>query len=131
MATAQKNDSSQPMFKKVAFTCYQVKDAKRARAFYGETLGLTMGSHSSDGVWTEYDLPGGGCLGLFQSSDAQTSSSGAMIAFEVADLDALIARLKAEGVQFKADLIPSPVCRMSIIVDTEGNAVMLHELKKK
>jgi predicted enzyme related to lactoylglutathione lyase len=132
MATAQRNDASTSMLKKVAFTCYPVKDAKRARAFYEGTLGLVRGSHSSNGVWTEYDLPGGGCLGLFQSNDAQPSaSSGGMIAFEVADLDALIARLKAEGVKFKAEMIPSPVCRMSVIVDSEGNAVMLHELKKK
>jgi len=54
-----------------------------------------------------------------------------MVAFEVDDLDALIARLKTEGVTFKAEMIPSPVCRMSIILDSEGNAVMLHELKKK
>jgi predicted enzyme related to lactoylglutathione lyase len=121
---------SEPMFKKVAFTMYPVKDTKRARAFYEGTLGLTVGSHSSNGTWTEYDLPGGGCLALFQSDDAQPSS-GAMIAFEGADLDALIARLKKEGVKFKAEMIPSPVCRMSIILDSEGNAVMLHELKKK
>ena len=131
MATAQ-NDASAPMFKKVAFTCYPVKDAQRARAFYEGTLGLERGSHSKDGMWTEYDLPGGGCLGLFASNDIQpSSSSGGMIAFEVADLDVLIARLKGEGIEFKAEMIPSPVCRMSIIVDSEGNAVMLHELKKK
>jgi predicted enzyme related to lactoylglutathione lyase len=124
--------STTPMFKKVAFTMYPVKDAKRARAFYEDVLGLKRGSHAPDGVWTEYDLPGGGCLGLFASNDAKPSSdAGAMIAFEVEDLDALKARLKAEGVQFKAELIPSPVCRMSIIVDSEGNPVMLHELKKK
>jgi predicted enzyme related to lactoylglutathione lyase len=132
MATARENDAPTPMLKKVAFTCYQVKDAKRARAFYEGTLGLKRGSHSSDGVWTEYDLPGGGCLGLFATSDAKTNSdSGAMIAFEVEDLDSLKARLKTEGIAFKAEMIPSPVCRMSIIVDSEGNAVMLHELRKK
>jgi predicted enzyme related to lactoylglutathione lyase len=131
MATAPKDDATTPMLKKVAFTYYQVSDAKRARAFYEETLGLTRGSHAPDGVWTEYDLPGGGCLGLFQTSDTPSSRGGAMIAFEVADLDVLIARLKAKGVEFKAEMIPSPVCRMSIIVDSEGNSVMLHELKKK
>jgi predicted enzyme related to lactoylglutathione lyase len=119
------------MFKKVAFTMYPIKDAKRARAFYGETLGLKLGSHSKDGVWTEYDLPGGGCLGLFCSPDAKPGADGGMVAFEVDDLDALIARLKKEGVTFRAEMIPSPVCRMSIILDSEGNAVMLHELKKK
>jgi predicted enzyme related to lactoylglutathione lyase len=132
MSDTTKNDDKAPMLKKVAFTMYPVKDPKRARAFYGETLGLKLGSHSPDGVWTEYDLPGGGCLGLFGGPDAKPSSdAGGMVAFEVDDLDALIARLKTQGVTFKAEMIPSPVCRMSIILDSEGNAVMLHELKKK
>ena len=38
------------MFRKVAFTMYPVQDRKRARAFYGETLGLEMGRNAPDGV---------------------------------------------------------------------------------
>ena len=120
------------MFKKVAFTMYPVKDWERARSFYGTTLGLTAGSKSSNGVWTEYDLPGGGCLALFATEDIRPSSdSGASVALEVEDLDALNARLKAEGVRFKAEMIHSPVCRMSVILDSEGNSIILHQLKPK
>lgn len=119
------------MFKKVAFTMYPVKDPQRARSFYEETLGLTAGSKSSNGVWTEYDLPGGGCLALFATQDIQPSAAaGGSVALEVEDLDALIARLKGEGVQFQADMIHSPVCRMAIMLDSEGNSIILHELKK-
>ena len=120
------------MFKKVAFTLYPVKDSTRARAFYEGTLGLKRGSHSPNGVWTEYDLPGGGCLALFATGDIKPSAdAGGSVALEVEDLDALIARLKGEGVTFKAEMIPSPVCRMSIILDSEGNSIILHELKKR
>lgn len=120
------------MFKKVAFTMYPVKDFARARAFYGETLGLRMGSKSSDGVWTEFDLPGGGCLALFSGEGAEPSAkAGGSIAFEVEDLDSLIVRLKAAGVRFQADMIHSPVCRMSVILDFEGNSIILHELKNR
>lgn len=120
------------MFKKVAFTMYPVKDAKRARSFYEGTLGLTVGSHSPNGVWTEYDLPGGGCLALFATEDIEPSAdAGGSIALEVEDLDAAIVRLKGEGVQFRADMIHSPVCRMAVILDTEGNSIILHELKKR
>lgn len=118
------------MFEKVAFTMYPVQDPARARAFYEGTLGLTVGKHSANGIWTEYDLPGGGCLALFATKDLQPSASGGSVAFEVKDLDALIARLKGEGVRFKAELIHSPVCRMSVILDSEGNSIILHELKK-
>ena len=120
------------MFKKVAFTMYPVQDAQRARAFYGETLGLKMGSASSNGVWTEYDLPGGGCLALFKTDDIKPSATaGGSVALEVEDLDALIAQLKTKGIAFKAEMIHSPVCRMSVILDSEGNSILLHELKKK
>ncbi len=119
-------------FKKVAFTMYPIADTQRARHFYEVTLGLVPGSKSSNGVWTEYDLPGGGCLALFKTDDIQPSSAaGGSVAFEVEDLDALIARLKSEGVRFKAEMIHSPVCRMSVILDSEGNSIILHQLSKR
>lgn len=120
------------MFEKVAFTMYPVTDVDRARAFYEEILGLARGMASPDGVmWTEYDLPGGGCLALFRSGDVQPSAnSGGSVAFEVEDLDALNARLKSEGVTYIEEMIHSPVCRMSIILDSEGNSVILHEKHK-
>ncbi len=118
------------MIQKVAFTMYPIEDTARARAFYEGTLGLAVGKHSDNGIWTEYDLPGGGCLALFATKDMKPNAGAGAIAFEVADLDALIARLKGEGVRFKAELIHSPVCRMSVILDSEGNQIILHELKK-
>jgi predicted enzyme related to lactoylglutathione lyase len=120
------------MFKKVAFTMYPVTDWKRARAFYGETLGLKMGSAASNGIWTEYDLPGGGCLALFQTDDIKPSAAaGGSVALEVESLDDLLPQLKEKGVTIKAEMIHSPVCRMSIVLDSEGNSIILHELKKK
>lgn len=121
------------MLKKVAFTMFPVKDTARARAFYEGKLGLRVGSHDKKGgVWTEYDLPGGGCLALFNHPDPKAAQSpgGASIAFEVEDLDALVARLRGEGVDFTDDNIQSPVCRMATLKDTEGNTVILHKLKR-
>jgi len=121
-----------PEVKKVAFTMYPVKDTKRARAFYEGTLGLTVGKHSDSEIWTEYDLPGGGCFARFKTSDIEPSAgAGGTIAFEVVDLDALNTRLKAAGVAYKAEMIRSPVCRMSVILDTEGNSILLHQLHQK
>jgi predicted enzyme related to lactoylglutathione lyase len=123
------------MFKKVAFTMFAVEDSARARAFYEGVLGLKRGSASENGVWTEYDLPEGGCLALFKHPDPSQQptrgSGGASVAFEVEDLDALVSALKAKGVKFQAELVPSPVCRMSIIEDSEKNTIILHELRKK
>jgi predicted enzyme related to lactoylglutathione lyase len=76
-------------------------------------------------------LPGGGCLALFRGSISglKPTASAGSIAFEVEDLDAINARLKSESVQFSADMIHSPVCRMSVILDSEGNSIILHQLK--
>ena len=120
------------MLKKVAFTMFPVKDTRRARAFYEDRLRLRVGSHSDNGVWTEYDLPGGGCLALFNHPDPKSAEApgGASIAFEVEDLDLLVSRLRSEGVKFKVDDVRSPVCRMAVMQDTEGNTIILHKLKK-
>jgi predicted enzyme related to lactoylglutathione lyase len=122
------------MFKKVAFTMYPITDVPRARKFYEETLGLKRGSMGNQGehYWIEYDLPEGGCLGLTNFvEDKPSDSAGGTIAFEVADLDALIADLKSKGVTFKSDIIHSPVCRMAVCLDSEGNSILLHQLKPK
>lgn len=70
------------MLKEVAFTMSPVKDTARARAFYEGTLGLTVGSHASNGVWTEYDLPQDGCLALFKHPDPKQARSpgGSLVA---------------------------------------------------
>jgi catechol 2,3-dioxygenase-like lactoylglutathione lyase family enzyme len=122
-----------PMFERIAFTMFAVQDAKRARAFYEDVLGLERGLASPDGVWTEYDLPGGGCLALFKHPDpaAAQPAGGASVAFEVADLDTLDERLAAAGVVYRGGRIHGPSCRMSNIVDSEGNAIILHELADK
>jgi predicted enzyme related to lactoylglutathione lyase len=121
------------MFEKVAFTMFWVEDATRARAFYEKTLGLTRGMSSPGGNWTEYDLPGGGCLALFMHPDptARQKPGGATIALEVADLDALDEDLKGKGVDYRGPRIKGPHCQMQNIVDSEGNAIILHQLDGK
>ena len=96
------------MFKKVAFTMFPVDDSTRARAFYETALGFKRGLSSPDGVWTEYDLPGGGCLALFKHPD-----------------------LRAKDVAFTSGIIKAPNCRMANIKDSEGNAIILHQLNRK
>jgi predicted enzyme related to lactoylglutathione lyase len=120
------------MLQKVAFTMFPVADATRARAFYEGVLGLTRGLAAADGVWTEYDLPGGGCLALFRHPDPKLARApgGASVAFEVADLDAVNQQLAAAGVVYQGDMVHGPHCRMSNILDSEGNAIILHQLTR-
>jgi uncharacterized protein YndB with AHSA1/START domain/predicted enzyme related to lactoylglutathione lyase len=119
------------MVKKVAFTMYPIQDAARARTFYEGTLGLSAGMVGGQGDmhWIEYDLPGGGCLALTNTTGAQPSATaGGTIALEVADLPRLVERLKSLGVAFKAEGIRGPHCQMAVCLDTEGNSLLLHQL---
>jgi predicted enzyme related to lactoylglutathione lyase len=122
------------MFKKVAFTMYPVTDVARARKFYEETFGLAVGSKGNRGDqwWIEYDLPGGGCFALTNFiQDQPSDAAGGTIAFEVEDLHRLVADLQAKGVAFKSEIIDTPVCFMSVCLDSEGNSVLLHQLKRE
>jgi predicted enzyme related to lactoylglutathione lyase len=117
------------MFRKVAFTMYPVLDMARARRFYEETLGLKIGSNYEE-RWVEYDLPGGGCFAITTMAEgvSPSSNSGGSIAFEVEDLAKLVKDLKHKGVKFRLDVFETPVCKMAVVVDSEGNAVTLHQL---
>ena len=118
------------MFRKVAFTMYPVTDMPRARAFYEETLGLGPSSNGAASPWVEFDLPGGGCLAITTVTDEEPSAkAGGTVAFEVEDLDAVVADLKAKGVAIPAEGIESPVCRMAVCLDPDGNSIILHKLK--
>lgn len=120
------------MFEKVAFTMYPVADMARAERFYRETLGLGPSSGSVEHGWVEFDLPGGGCLALTTHSGSKPSArAGGTIALEVSDLDGLVQELKARNVALPATDMQSPVCRMAVCIDSEGNKIVLHQLKRK
>lgn len=111
---------------------YPVENLNRAKDFYKNNLGLIPTKVSANGNWIEYDLPQGGCFAITTLAEGvkPSSKSGGSIAFEVEDLDSLTQQLKANGVAFKLDIFSSPVCRMAIIIDSEGNAITLHQLNQ-
>lgn len=120
------------MIKKIAFTMYPVLDMIRARYFYEQTLGLTVGNVIAEGAWVEYDLPQGGCLALttLATGVVPNENAGGSIAFEVDDIDRLMARLKDMGVAVKLDIFTAPTCKIAVILDSEGNPITLHQLIK-
>jgi predicted enzyme related to lactoylglutathione lyase len=119
------------MIKKVAFTLYPVLDMARARRFYEETLCMKMGANHEN-CWVEYDLPGGGCFALTTMADGvmPSADAGGTIAFEVSDIEKFVAELKQKNVRFKMELFDTPVCKMAVAIDSEGNSFMLHQLLK-
>ncbi|MBI3550684.1 MAG: VOC family protein [Elusimicrobia bacterium] len=110
------------MIKHIAFTMYTVKDMPRARKFYESDLGLKVTNNFRD-EWVEYHLDNG-CFAI--TTMVPQIGAGASIAFEVEDVDKVIERLKKGKVTVKREPFSSPVCRMAVVLDTEGNAVTLH-----
>jgi predicted enzyme related to lactoylglutathione lyase len=110
---------------------YPVKDIKRARDFYENTLGFNPTHMTNEGQYIEYDMPEGGCFALttLAKSMEPNANSGGRVAFEVDNLDQLISELKAKGIVFKTELRSSHGCRLAIILDSEGNSIILHQLK--
>lgn len=117
------------MIKKVAFTVYPVVDMPRARRFYEENLGLKSGANHEE-RWVEYDLPGGGCFAITTMAEGVQPSAvaGGSVAFEVDDLAKLVSALKQRHVKIKIDIFETPVCKMAVAIDSEGNAFILHQI---
>ncbi len=116
------------MITEIAFTGIPVKDIARARAFYEGVLGLKKTMDSAGGKWIEYEI-GTGTLGLGSYPGWEPSAQGTSIAFEVDDLDAEMARLKAKGVAVVMDVMDTPVCRFAMIADPDGNKILIHKRK--
>jgi catechol 2,3-dioxygenase-like lactoylglutathione lyase family enzyme len=78
------------------------QNLERARAFYAEKLGLEPTEQRPGGL--RYQLAGGE-FALFES-DGQPSGEHTQIAFEVDDIDAVVADLRARGVVFESYQLP-------------------------
>ena len=115
------------MIKEIAFTAYRVTDMARARAFYEGVLGLSVETNFDD-KWVEYGI-GSGTFVIQTFSSNTPSGHRGVIAFEVDDLDATVARLKAAETPFTLDVTESPICRFAMVEDPDGNAVWVHKRK--
>jgi predicted enzyme related to lactoylglutathione lyase len=114
----------------IAFTGYPVTDMPRARAFYEGVLKLepTRTVENGDLAFIEYDLgPSTFAISNMSAEEWKPSRDGPIIAFEVEDFDSAIARLRESNVKFVLDPFETPVCRMAIIADPDGNSICIHK----
>ncbi|HWN93472.1 MAG TPA: VOC family protein [Methylomirabilota bacterium] len=116
------------MIQSIAFFVYPISDMKRARDFYERVLGLKVGTGLGD-EWIEYDVGGTTFAITTMDTNHKPAAKGAVVAFEVDDLDATVAQLKAAGVRFTLENSESPVCRSAIAVDPDGNELIIHKRK--
>ena len=116
------------MVKELSFVAYYVRDVPRARAFYGEVLGLRPGEWFND-EWIEFDL-GNTAFALDGTGEElgipPGSSSGA--AFEVDDVAAMRQRLVDAGAE-ASEVYEFAPCFACFAKDPEGNRFTIHERK--
>ena len=102
-----------------------VTDMKRAVAFYGTTLGLTVKDEGDD--WSEIDA-GGLTIGLnARESTHGGAGGGAVITFQPdGGLEDEVSRLTDAGVEFTGDISEHPWGRIAPFQDTEGNDLQFY-----
>lgn len=116
------------MVKGVAFVGYPVTDMARARKFYEEVLGLAVETEFGE-EFVEYAIGDGTTLSLGKMDGWNPVGDGSHVALEVEDYDKAMDKLKAHDVKFHMETEEFPNCRMSIILDTEGNWITIHKRK--
>ena len=114
--------------KHIAFFAYPVTDMIRARDFYENTLQLPPADNFNN-EWVEYEVSGVTIAITCMVKELQPGAKGGFFAIEVEDLDSAVTEMKEKNVPFILDTFESPVCRMAVVADPDGNGVTLHEVK--
>lgn len=112
------------MIEKLDFVGIPTQDVDRAKAFYGETLGLRKDKHAETDFWV-----GDTCLGIWEPASqgiAFSPQKNAHLALNVKDVEKARAELESKGVEFAGDTFDTGVCHMALFTDPDGNDLMLH-----
>jgi len=112
---------------------FKAKDPKVLAAWYRDVLGLPL--EAWGGAALRYDAPNHPPALIWNAFPASTnyfapSASTFMIDYAVDDMDAVIARLRAKGVEVLKREDNDPNGRFAWILDPEGNKVELWEPKR-
>jgi len=99
---------------------------QRSRGFYEGILGLTMSRNFRD-EWVEYDL-GDSTFAITTMDIGHTpGAKGAVVGFETSNLDEFANNLRKKSVMFVLDIFSTPVCRMAVVEDSDGNHITIHK----
>ncbi len=108
-----------------------VNDMDRARKFYENVLEIQLGLHQVESTlmaWFPTTEGGAGCSGALLKSEGRTPShDGTMIYFSVPDIEAVLARVEANGGRTltpKTDI--GEYGFYAYFEDTDGNRVGVH-----
>ncbi|MBA3366375.1 MAG: VOC family protein [Actinobacteria bacterium] len=110
---------------RVDFVSLLTQDIRRAKDFFGRTLGLELETEGPDDM--EFRA-GQVTLDIFNpaSQGQPFAPSLGGVAFRVPDVAAARAALEAKGVEFRGETLDTGECHMAFFCDPDGNALMLH-----
>jgi predicted enzyme related to lactoylglutathione lyase len=114
----------------IAFVAYPVIDIERSRGFYEGVLGLQPSREftGESYAWIEYDLGANTfALAMMPPGQWNPSADGPGVGLEVEEFDSAIAELKARSIPFDVEAMETPVCRMAVIADPDGNKITIHK----
>jgi len=115
----------------VAFVGYPVTDMTRAKDFYERILGLKVGEIDHEvptmpgKYWVEYEV--GSQTFAISNAWEPSGQSGPSIAFEVEDFEEAMNQFKQQDVKIVTECIETPVCRIGLIEDPDGNTITIHK----
>ena len=126
------------MIDAVATVCIFVNDQDKAKAFYTEKLGFELRQDSPMGEsrWIAVAPPGARTEVILYKPDAnwehyrQVVGKSQAITFNVTDMAALYADLKAKGVRITQEPDSQPWGTFMMIQDEENNSLILVEQPK-
>ncbi|MBD5655845.1 MAG: VOC family protein [Candidatus Eremiobacteraeota bacterium] len=112
----------------VAFIAYPVSDIARSVAFYSDVMRLAKTSFANEN-WVEFDVAGV-TFGVGNFPQIGTPGSAQSLALEVEDLAAFRTTL-SEHRTTSTEPFETPICRISVANDPDGNHIILHQAKAK
>ncbi len=110
---------------------YGVSDLEKAKAFYGDVLGMKKKVEMPG--WVEFsDSADGVSVGLNLVPDFQPADGGATAVYRVADLEKERDRLSAKGAKFEGAIRDIPgVVRIATFRDPFGNRLQIMQQMMK
>jgi catechol 2,3-dioxygenase-like lactoylglutathione lyase family enzyme len=121
------NQSTALGFRPQVVCAISVSDLKKSIAWYQEKLGFKLLYTMEEIAWSELETPvKGTTLGLSQVENPEVK--GAVLTWEVEDVDHARGMLETAGVKFAGDtnIIPDMV-KLATFYDPDGNTYMLSQ----
>lgn len=122
------------MFNRIHFQSIDITDTDRALKFYTETMGFTVDTDAPYGEdrWIFLRLPDAQTLLHFNKVAAVKESKTPVLILVADDVDGTCDTLKSRGVTIDKgpdDAPWEPGTRWAIIHDTEGNMILIQNVK--